>query len=165
MSALFAAAVCANAEEAKPKKVSFYSDIRPIFQGNCHGCHQPAKARGEYVMTTFAQLLAGGESEDKAIVPGKPDESQLITLITTIDGEAEMPRKGDPLHAEEIALITRWVAEGAVDDTPTSARQRYDVDHPPVYSLPPVISSMVNLPSRARPPKSRIVFSTSAKLI
>ena len=142
MSALFAAAVCANAEEAKPKKVSFYSDIRPIFQGNCHGCHQPAKARGEYVMTTFAQLLAGGESEDKAIVPGKPDESQLITLIESIDGEAEMPRKGDPLHAEEIALITRWVAEGAVDDTPPSARQRYDVDHPPVYSLPPVISSI-----------------------
>lgn len=142
MPALLASVVCANAEEAKPKKVSFYSDIRPVFQGQCHGCHQPAKAKGEYVMTTFAQLLAGGESEDKAIVPGKPDESQLITLITPIDGKAEMPKKGDPLHAEEIELITRWVAEGAVDDTPTSARQRYDVDHPPVYSLPPVISSI-----------------------
>ena len=58
MSALFAAAVCTNAEEAKPKKVSFYSDIRPILQGQCHGCHQPAKAKGEYVMTTFEQLLA-----------------------------------------------------------------------------------------------------------
>jgi hypothetical protein len=45
MSALFAAAVCANAEEAKPKKVSFYSDIRPIFQGQCQGCHQPARPR------------------------------------------------------------------------------------------------------------------------
>jgi len=146
---MLAAVVSANAEEAKPKKVSFYSDIRPIFQGNCHGCHQPAKARGEYVMTTFAQLLAGGESEDKAIVPGKPDESQLITLIEPIDGEAEMPQKSDPLHAGEIALITRWVAEGAVDDTPTSARQRYDVDHPPVYSLPPVISSIDYSPDGA----------------
>jgi hypothetical protein len=142
MSALFAAAVCANAEETKPKKVSFYSDIRPIFQGQCHGCHQPAKAKGEYVMTTFAQLLAGGESEEKAIAPSKPDESHLITLITPIDGEVEMPQKGDPLPAEQIALITRWVAEGAVDDTPVGAKQRYDKDNPPVYSLPPVISSI-----------------------
>ena len=47
----------AQAEEAKPEKVSFYNDIRPIFQASCHCCHQPAKARGEYVMTTFAELL------------------------------------------------------------------------------------------------------------
>jgi mono/diheme cytochrome c family protein len=142
MLALFAAVVCANAEEAKPKKVSFYSDIRPIFQGQCHGCHQPAKAKGEYVMTTFAQLLAGGGSEDKAIVPGEPDESHLITLITPIDGEAEMPQKGGPLPAEQIAMITRWVSEGATDDTPAGAKQLYDKDNPPVYSLPPVISSI-----------------------
>jgi WD40 repeat protein/mono/diheme cytochrome c family protein len=149
MSALFAAAACANAEEAKPKKVSFYSDIRPIFQGQCHGCHQPAKAKGEYVMTTFEQLLKGGESEEKAVVPSKPDESHLVTLITPIDGEAEMPQKSDPLHAGEIAMITRWVAEGATDDTPASAKQRYDKDNPPVYSLPPVISSIDYSPDGA----------------
>ncbi|HIM23843.1 MAG TPA: hypothetical protein EYM30_06545, partial [Verrucomicrobia bacterium] len=142
MPGLLAAAVSINAEEAKPKKVSFYNEIRPILQGQCHGCHQPAKAKGEYVMTTFVQLLKGGESEEKAIVPSKPDESHLITLITPIDGEAEMPQKGDPLPAEQIALITRWVAEGAADDTPVGAKQRYDKDNPPVYSLPPVISSI-----------------------
>ena len=86
----------AQAEEAKPEKVSFYNDIRPIFQASCHGCHQPAKARGEYVMTTFEELLKGGDSDEVAIVPGKPDESHLITLITPIDGQAEMPQKADP---------------------------------------------------------------------
>jgi len=142
MAALLLAVVSVNAEEAKPNKVSFYSDVQPIFQGQCHGCHQPSKAKGGYVMTTFKQLLKGGESEEKALVPGKPDESHLITLITPIDGEAEMPQKGDPLPAEQIAMITRWVAEGATDDTPASAKQRYDKDNPPVYSLPPVISSI-----------------------
>ena len=77
-------AVTAQAEEAKPKKVSFYNDIRPIFQASCHGCHQPAKAKGDYVMTTFAELLKGGDSEEVAVVPGKPDESHLITLITLL---------------------------------------------------------------------------------
>ena len=100
-----------QAEEAKTKKVSFYNDIRPIFQASCHGCHQPAKANGDYVMTTFKALLKGGDSEEVAIVPGKPDESHLITLITPIDGEAEMPQKEDPLPKEQIDIITKWVAE------------------------------------------------------
>ena len=134
--------VSAQAEEAKPEKVSFYNDIRPIFQASCHGCHQPAKARGEYVMTTFAELLKGGDTDEVAIVPGKPDESHLITLITPIDGQAEMPQKADPLPEDQLALISRWVAEGAEDDTPTSAKQRYNMDNPPVYSMPPVISSI-----------------------
>lgn len=53
------------------KPVSFYKHIRPILQANCTGCHQPAKAKGDYIMTDFAKLLAGGE-EGNAIVPGKP---------------------------------------------------------------------------------------------
>jgi WD40 repeat protein len=86
--------------------------------------------------------LKGGDSEEIAIVPGKPDESHLITLITPIDGEAEMPQKADPLPEDQLAMISRWVAEGAEDDTPDSAKQRYNMDNPPVYSLPPVISSI-----------------------
>ena len=140
--ALFWMASSIQAEENKAKKVSFYNEIRPIFQASCHGCHQPAKANGEYVMTTFKELLKGGDSEEIAIVPTKPDESHLITLITPIDGEAEMPQKEDPLQKEQIELITRWVAEGALDDTPTSAKQLYNMDNPPAYSLPPVISSI-----------------------
>ncbi len=109
MPALLAGTACSYAKEAKPEKVSFYSDIRPIFQAQCHGCHQPAKAKGEYVMTLFDALLKGGDSGEKAVVPGKPDESHLITLITPINGEAEMPQKADPLPEDQITLITRWV--------------------------------------------------------
>src|SRR5262249_43998484 len=53
----------ARAEEPKkepPAKVSYYQHIRPIFQAHCQGCHQPAKARGDYIMTDFTKLLAGG---------------------------------------------------------------------------------------------------------
>ncbi len=121
--------------------VSFYHDVRPVFQGRCQGCHQPAKDKGDYVMTDFARMLAGGE-EGVAIVPGKPEESYLLEQITVVDGKAEMPKKDDPLTEPEIALIRRWIAEGALDDTPESARQLYDRDHPPVYSLPPVITSL-----------------------
>ncbi|MFM8471660.1 MAG: hypothetical protein ACKODH_17140, partial [Limisphaerales bacterium] len=47
----------ADKPAAPPKKASYYKDVRPIFQAKCQGCHQPAKARGEYVMTEVALLL------------------------------------------------------------------------------------------------------------
>src|SRR5438093_8525277 len=62
-------------------KVSYYKQVRPIFQAHCQGCHQPAKARGEYVMTDFAKLLAGGESGEKAVAPGQPEHSKLVADI------------------------------------------------------------------------------------
>ncbi len=130
------------AAEETNKPISYYQDIRPIFQANCVGCHQPSKDNGDYIMTDFKRLLAGGE-DAVAIVPGKPDESYLIEEITPdSDGKAEMPKKKDPLHETEIVLIRRWITEGANDDTPENARQRYDQDHPPVYTKPPVITSL-----------------------
>src|SRR5215212_1753104 len=89
-------------------KVSYYKKVRPIFQAQCQGCHQPAKAKGGYVMTDFVRLLAGGddakEAGKTAIVPGKPAESHLIQQITPKDGETEMPKKKAPLAEKEIAL-------------------------------------------------------------
>src|SRR5262245_12440711 len=69
-------------------KISFYRDIRPILQANCQGCHQPAKAKGGYVMTNFKGLLAGGDTEGTAIVPEHSDQSSLLKMITPQNGEA-----------------------------------------------------------------------------
>lgn len=124
------------------KPVSFYKHIRPIFQAQCNGCHQPAKKKGDYIMTDFATLLKGGE-EGSAVVPGKAAESNLIKLIKPDDkGKAEMPQKADPLHATQIALIERWINEGAKDDTPASAKAQYDMAHPPVYVKAPAVTSV-----------------------
>jgi WD40 repeat protein len=129
-------------EVATAAKVSYYNQIRPIFQANCQGCHQPAKAGGKLVMTDFGKLVAGGESGSAAIVPGKPDESYLIEQITPTEGKAAMPQGRKPLSDAEIELIKKWISEGAADDTPAGAKQKYDMQHPPVYSRPPVITSL-----------------------
>ncbi len=131
-----------SAVDAASHPVSFYSQIRPIFQANCQGCHQPAKAKGDYVMTEFARLLTAGESGEVPVTAGKPDESFLLKQITPSNGEAEMPRGKPPLHELEVELVKRWIAEGAKDDTPANARQHYDAEHPPVYLRPPVITSL-----------------------
>ncbi|QDU41063.1 WD domain, G-beta repeat [Maioricimonas rarisocia] len=141
---MFSAAVPAADETAteQPRPISYYKQIRPIFQAHCQGCHQPAKSSGAYVMTTFEQLVGGGESEEAAIVPGKPDESYLVEEITPVDGEAAMPKGKPPLADAEIALIREWITQGAVDDTPANARQKYDAENPPVYSQLPVVTSI-----------------------
>ena len=126
-----------------PGEVSYYKQIRPILQAHCQGCHQPAKAKGGYVMTEFKGLLAGGDDEGLAVVPGKPAKSALLALIIPdTDGETEMPKGKKPLHSAEIELIKTWIAEGAKDDTPASAQKLVDADHPPLYTLPPVITSL-----------------------
>ena len=133
------------AEQQPPdaeSQVSYYRQIRPLFQAKCQGCHQPAKKLGEYLMTSFDELLAGGESGDAAIVPGKPDESYLVDLITVVDGQAEMPKKGKPLTEVEVQQVRRWIAQGAQNDTPANARIVYSVDNPPPYTRPPVINSL-----------------------
>ena len=93
-------------------------------------------------MTSFKALLAGGESGDEAIIAGKPGKSFLIEMITPTAGEAEMPKGKKPLAESEIALITKWIVEGAKDDSPVSTRPQYDREHPPTYHAPPVITSL-----------------------
>ncbi|MCS6852554.1 MAG: DUF1553 domain-containing protein [Gemmataceae bacterium] len=142
---LGAGAIRAQADEAKSsptQKVSYYRDVRPIFQAHCQGCHQPAKARGDYVMTTYEALVKGGASEQRAIVPGHPERSALYQMILPKDGKAEMPKGKAPLVERDLTLIRRWIEEGAVDDTPANAVRRFDQDHPPIYTRPPVIPSL-----------------------
>ena len=97
-------------------------------------------------MTAFDRMLKGGESDDSAIVPGKPGESHLVEQITPKDGKAEMPQGKPPLSAGEIELITRWIGEGASDDTPQNAQARYDMEHPPEYTRLPVIPALAFSP-------------------
>jgi WD40 repeat protein/mono/diheme cytochrome c family protein len=148
--ALFAAPPKMVEQEDPNAPVSYFKKIRPILQAQCQGCHQPAKAKGGYVMTDFAKLLTGGEECAKdgkqAVVAKMPEKSFLMQQITPVNGEAEMPPKKAPLTETDLNLIRKWIAEGANDDTPANARQRFDAEHPPVYQRPPVITSLAFSP-------------------
>src|ERR1017187_1613533 len=128
------------------QKVSYDKQIRPIMQARCQGCHQPAKAGGSYVMTSFDFMLKGGNSGDRAIVPSQPGESHLLEMIKPENGKAEMPKDKPPLSSAEIELITRWIAQGAQNDSPQKAYSLYDMAHPPEYTRLPVIPALAFSP-------------------
>tara|TARA_R110002111_G_scaffold262504_1_gene338887 strand:- start:54257 stop:59398 length:5142 start_codon:yes stop_codon:yes gene_type:complete len=127
-------------------KISFYQQVRPILQAQCAGCHHPRNPEGEFVVTEFSHLLKGGESQSKAIVPGKPEQSYLVKLITPDGNEAEMPKAKSPLSQDQITLIRTWIQQGAVDDSPKKVEYRFTKENPPTYSSPPVITSLAYSP-------------------
>ena len=78
--------------EAGLRPVSYWNDIRPLMQASCQGCHQPAKAKGDYILTDVKRLILGGESGESAIAPGSPEQSYLleqICLLYTSDAADE----------------------------------------------------------------------------
>jgi WD40 repeat protein len=134
-------------KDALPAEVSFYKDVRPIFQQHCNGCHQPAKPSGGFVMTSRAELLKAGESEKPAVVPAKPEGSNLVSQVTPQAGQKPlMPRNLPPLPDRDVALIKKWIAQGAKDDTPLSDRVVIDMDHPPTYDQLDTITSLAYSP-------------------
>jgi len=124
------------------KPVSYYQDIVPIFKRSCTGCHHAAKLKGELDITTYTTFKKGGK-HGPGFVPGKPKDSIVIDEIS--GDEPSMPKEGDPLNKTEVALLTRWIAEGAKDDTPATAGS-YKLTAAPEYSQPPVISALAFSP-------------------
>ncbi len=126
-----------------PNGVSYYKQIRPILQQSCQGCHQPAEPNGGLVVTSYEAFQEGGMG-GPSFIPGNPEESMIMEYISGKD--PLMPQEGDPLTAEEVELFSRWIAESALDDTPTSLDDTINPNQPPVYTVSPVISALAYSP-------------------
>jgi len=104
--------------QANPK-VEFNRDVRPILSDNCFNCHGSDSESREAGLRLDERdpAIAGGKSGLPAIVPGKPEESELLLRITAAhDSEDLMPTadsKKAPLTAPQIAVLKQWIAEGA----------------------------------------------------
>jgi WD40 repeat protein len=113
LALLFLAPQQASAADPKKGPVSFINDVAPILKENCFACHDAKKRKGKLDMTTYASLRKGGEKEDP-LVPGKPDESTIIDLVTSTGAERMPPKEaGDALPKEKIAVLEQWIKEGA----------------------------------------------------
>ncbi|HYF36145.1 MAG TPA: c-type cytochrome domain-containing protein, partial [Prosthecobacter sp.] len=120
MRLLLLTALFSYAAASAAAPISFSKQIAPILADQCLECHRAEKAKGSYRLDTFEHLLKPGDSEEPAVVPGKPGMSLLHQLLVTPDDDDRMPKKADPLPAQDIALIKQWIIEGAEFDGPDS---------------------------------------------
>jgi hypothetical protein len=129
-----------------PKAVSYYHEVVPILKRSCTGCHHPGKLKGELDLTTYAAFAKGGK-HGVGFHAGQPTNSIVIEEVS--GDEPSMPKEGDALTKAEVALFTRWIAEGAKDDTPANANS-FKLAQPPTYLKPPVISALAFSPDGKR---------------
>jgi hypothetical protein len=94
--------------------IDFVRDVRPIFEAHCYDCHSGENRKSGLRLDVKSAGMKGGDNHGPDIKPGNPAESPLIHFLTTDNEDEIMPPKGGPLSGEEIAILTRWVAEGAV---------------------------------------------------
>ncbi|MEE2888131.1 MAG: PSD1 and planctomycete cytochrome C domain-containing protein [Planctomycetota bacterium] len=96
--------------------LDFARDVRPILSENCFQCHGPddnARKAGLRLDRREGALAdLGGHA---AVIPGRPDKSELIARITHRDPSERMPQQktGKQLTPEQIATLRRWIEEGA----------------------------------------------------
>ncbi len=107
------AKVRAESEASRSGKVDYFKQVKPLLEAKCYSCHQGGKAKGDLRLDQHLAALKGGKSDGPAIVPGDVDGSSLIYRIGPEAGDDIMPPKEAPFTEEEVALLTRWVEEGA----------------------------------------------------
>ncbi|MFN9968684.1 MAG: DUF1549 domain-containing protein, partial [Phycisphaerae bacterium] len=92
----------------------YASRIRPILRDRCYACHGGLKQEGNLRLDTAASAIQGGDS-GSAVRPGESGASLLLKRVASTKPEERMPpdQEGEPLTAEQIELIRRWIDSGA----------------------------------------------------
>lgn len=117
--------------------IRYQSDVLPIFKRHCLGCHNARDAQGGLDMTQPAAFLKGGRS-GPAFVPGKPDESLLVHMLTGQKTPA-MPYKQPALNVVKIQTLRHWLLAGGKMEMPPAIA----VSSPPeLYPTPPEITAL-----------------------
>ncbi len=94
-------------------KVDFNTEVKPILNKKCITCHGGVKQKAGFSVLFREEALGNTESGKPAIIPGHPEQSEFIKRITAKDPEERMPYKHPALSSEEIAILTKWVKQGA----------------------------------------------------
>ena len=93
----------------------FRDQIFPILERSCIKCHGPEKDKGDLRVDTPEWIKKGADGEP-VVIAGKPDDSSFFFLCELPpDDDDVMPPEGkaDPLTKAELAVLRKWIADGA----------------------------------------------------
>ncbi|QDT37400.1 PSD1 and planctomycete cytochrome C domain-containing protein [Stratiformator vulcanicus] len=134
--------VGANVTAAADEKIDFAGQVAPLLEAKCFDCHAGGEREGGLRLDRREDAFNGGDN-GRVIRPGAAAKSELISRVSgTSEGDRMPP--GDPLSAEQIELLRKWVEQGAEWPEDSSAVED-SVDHwsfQPIERLaPPEVSS------------------------
>jgi hypothetical protein len=94
-------------------QVKFSQEIQPLLARRCFACHGPDQAEGGLRLNALESATKKLDSGHAAIVPGSPDQSELLKRIGSTDPSDRMPPEGKPLSEREQKLLENWISQGA----------------------------------------------------
>jgi len=105
------------AQASSQPSLSYNRDVRPILSNHCFKCHGPdaRERKGELRLDLADESRQPTASGALAIVPGKPDESELVARVFSTDESTVMPPRETQKQLTEIErdVLRRWIAQGA----------------------------------------------------
>ncbi|MCS7047192.1 MAG: DUF1549 domain-containing protein, partial [Gemmataceae bacterium] len=116
LAAFVSLAGTAASAQQSGRRIEFNRDVRPILADACFNCHGPDQAKRKaglrFDTEEGARVDLGGYF---AIVPGKPEVSELLRRVASTDPGKRMPppSAGPPLTGEQIEILRTWIAQGA----------------------------------------------------
>jgi WD40 repeat protein len=136
-----------------PGAISFEKDVAPIFVENCVGCHNANDKKGKYDMSTYDAMFKSPRNR-ALIVPGKPQESLMLLLLTG-EEEPTMPKDAELLDPAIVAKVESWIRQGAKFDGPDRSKSLRDLVRGPAkpiatnYTTPTPASALAFHPGGA----------------
>jgi mono/diheme cytochrome c family protein len=119
------------------RTVDFVKDIQPILQVSCAQCHGRGKDKGSFKIDTREDFLRGGDSGPAARA-GDSAGSLVIEMVSGLDPDNIMPKKGKRLTAQQVGLLRAWIDQGLPWPAEiTFARQPVHNLHPRRVEPPP----------------------------
>jgi hypothetical protein len=97
--------------------IDFQWDIRPIFAEHCLQCHGPDEGARQagLRLDVRQEAISRGKSGEVTIIPGKPEDSEILRRATSDDPNVVMPPpdQKNPLSPKQLEALRRWISEGA----------------------------------------------------
>ena len=118
----FGGVLAAQQKTEKMPTVNFQDHVLPIFRQHCLSCHNANDAEAGLAIDSFGALMEGGGSGD-VVADGDPSASRLY-LVMTHDEEPTMPPDQDPIPAEQLDVIKRWIEGGLLENSGSKAKKR-----------------------------------------
>ena len=101
--------------------VYFQNDVLPLLVSNCASCHSKTVSNNGVILTDYASVI-----KTTVVVPGSPEQSEIVKKITAAVTEGRMPpAPANGLTGEQIAVISKWIEQGAINNQCNSERVRY----------------------------------------
>ena len=112
---LCGALTASTARAESESGINYLKNIKPVLKERCFACHGALKQEADLRLDTVAAM------RDHDILG---EDGELLARITSTDNDLRMPPEGEPLKAEEIATIKKWIGNGA----PSPADEKPEAD-------------------------------------